>query len=199
MSTIVQYMEMKRKYPECLLLFRCGDFYECYQEDAEDASKILGITLCRQRNKNEFTKVRMAGFPIHALDTYLPKLIRAGKKIAILEQLDKKEVVSKDNGYKFVPSYWEWHLLDDNGQIILNIPDPYDGNLIECKTYEDVLKLCEDWYLEAYKHYEDGEDFNGVKVDPTSIPSAYLAATEPVRVMAKTLYDYYIKSNGTDD
>lgn len=98
MSTIVQYMEMKREYLDCLLLFRCGDFYECYQEDAEDASKILGISLCRQKNKNEFAKIRMAGFPIHALDTYLPKLIREGKKIAILEQLDRTEIMSKSNG-----------------------------------------------------------------------------------------------------
>lgn len=96
--------------------------------------------------------------------------------------------------YRCVPSYWEWHLEQGN-ELILNIPDPYD-ELIECKTYKKVEKLCEDWYLEAYKHYETGDEFNGVKVDPTSIPSAYMAATEPVKVMAKTLYNYYIKDYG---
>lgn len=64
-------------HPDTLLLFRCGDFYESYQEDAESASRILGITLTRDK----------AGFPYHALDTYLPKLIRAGHRIAICDEL----------------------------------------------------------------------------------------------------------------
>lgn len=86
MSLTAKYMQLKEKYGEYLILFRCGDFYECYEEDAKEAAKVLGITLS-QRRRDGFTKIYMAGFPKHALDTYLPKLIRAGKKVAIMEML----------------------------------------------------------------------------------------------------------------
>lgn len=86
MSLITQYLHLKENYNECLILFRCGDFYECYEDDAKEAAKILGITLTQCR-RDGFTKIYMAGFPKHALDTYLPKLIRAGKKVAIMEML----------------------------------------------------------------------------------------------------------------
>ena len=75
-----QFFEMKSKHPEALLLFRCGDFYETYCEDAVEASRILGITLTRRNNGGSTGTTEMAGFPHHALDTYLPKLIRAGKR-----------------------------------------------------------------------------------------------------------------------
>ena len=82
-----QFFQMKAKHPEALLLFRCGDFYETYCDDAIEASCILGITLTK-RNNGASSGAEMAGFPHHALDTYLPKLIRAGKRVAICDQLE---------------------------------------------------------------------------------------------------------------
>ena len=82
-----QFFQMKAKHPEALLLFRCGDFYETYCDDAIEASRILGITLTK-RNNGASSGAEMAGFPHHALDTYLPKLIRAGKRVAICDQLE---------------------------------------------------------------------------------------------------------------
>lgn len=82
-----QFFSMKKKHPEALLLFRCGDFYETYCDDAVEAARILGITLTR-RNNGAASGAEMAGFPHHALDTYLPKLIRAGKRVAICDQLE---------------------------------------------------------------------------------------------------------------
>ena len=81
---ISQYEELKRKHPDALLLFRCGDFYECYDEHAEKAADCLGITLTARHS----TGRKIAGFPYHALDSYLPKLIRAGHRIAICDQLE---------------------------------------------------------------------------------------------------------------
>lgn len=84
-----QFFELKKKNPDALLLFRCGDFYETYSEDALVASEILGITLTRRSNGKQGTlAIEMAGFPYHALDVYLPKLIRAGKRVAICDQLE---------------------------------------------------------------------------------------------------------------
>ena len=87
---IKQYNDLKQKHPDALLLFRCGDFYETYKEDAVKASNILGITLTKhsKRMDEEGMPLMMAGFPYHALDTYLPKLIRAGERIAICDQLE---------------------------------------------------------------------------------------------------------------
>ena len=82
-----QFFSMKEKHPEALLLFRCGDFYETYCDDAVEVARILGITLTR-RNNGAASGAEMAGFPHHALDTYLPKLIRAGKRVAICDQLE---------------------------------------------------------------------------------------------------------------
>lgn len=79
-----QFQELKAKHPEAVLLFRCGDFYESYMEDAEVLAQILGITLTKRTSD----KVSMAGFPYHALDTYLPRLIRAGKRVAICDQIE---------------------------------------------------------------------------------------------------------------
>lgn len=87
---IKQYNDLKQKHPDALLLFRCGDFYETYKEDAVKASNILGITLTKhsKRMDGEGMPLMMAGFPYHALDTYLPKLIRAGERVAICDQLE---------------------------------------------------------------------------------------------------------------
>ena len=83
-----QFFSMKRQHPDALLLFRCGDFYETYGDDAIEGSRILGITLTKRNNGGNSVETAMAGFPHHALDTYLPKLIRAGKRVAICDQLE---------------------------------------------------------------------------------------------------------------
>ena len=93
-----QFFSLKAKHPDALLLFRCGDFYETYCDDAVTASKILGITLTRRSNgasKTGSGNAEMAGFPHHALDTYLPKLIRAGKRVAICDQLEDPKLTKK--------------------------------------------------------------------------------------------------------
>ena len=90
-----QFFDFKAKYPEALLLFRCGDFYETYCEDAITASRILGITLTHRNNGAGAKGDEMAGFPHHALDTYLPKLIRAGKRVAICDQLEDPKLTKK--------------------------------------------------------------------------------------------------------
>lgn len=87
-----QYIEMKGKHPDAILLFRVGDFYETFSDDAIAASEILGITLTRRAN-GAASSVELAGFPHHALDTYLPKLVRAGKRVAICEQLEDPKTV----------------------------------------------------------------------------------------------------------
>lgn len=89
-----QYVEMKAKHPDAVLLFRVGDFYETFSDDAIVASEILGITLTRRAN-GAASSVELAGFPHHALDTYLPKLVRAGKRVAICEQLEDPKLTKK--------------------------------------------------------------------------------------------------------
>ena len=83
-----QFFSLKAKHPDALMLFRCGDFYETYCDDAIEASRILGITLTKRNNGGKSAATEMAGFPHHALDTFLPKLIRAGKRVAICDQLE---------------------------------------------------------------------------------------------------------------
>ena len=90
-----QFFSFKEKYPDALLLFRCGDFYETYCDDAVTASKILGITLTKRNNGAGVKGDEMAGFPHHALDTYLPKLIRAGRRVAICDQLEDPKLTKK--------------------------------------------------------------------------------------------------------
>ena len=89
-----QFLDLKAKHPDAVMLFRCGDFYETYSTDAIVASEILGITLTKRANGKEKT-IEMAGFPYHALDTYLPKLIRAGKRVAICDQLEDPKLAKK--------------------------------------------------------------------------------------------------------
>ncbi|MDE6270088.1 MAG: DNA mismatch repair protein MutS [Muribaculaceae bacterium] len=90
-----QYFEMKKVHPDAVLLFRVGDFYETYGDDAVTASQILGITLTRRSKGSPEEQMAMAGFPHHAVDTYLPKLIRAGKRVAICEQLEDPKLTKK--------------------------------------------------------------------------------------------------------
>ncbi len=89
-----QYVEMKAKHPDAVLLFRVGDFYETFSDDAITTSEILGITLTKRAN-GAAASVELAGFPHHALDTYLPKLVRAGKRVAICEQLEDPKLAKK--------------------------------------------------------------------------------------------------------
>ena len=89
-----QYFEIKGKHPDAILLFRVGDFYETFSQDAIDAAEILGITLTRRANGSA-QYVELAGFPHHALDTYLPKLVRAGKRVAICDRLEDPKQTTK--------------------------------------------------------------------------------------------------------
>ena len=89
-----QYEEMKKKHPDAVLLFRVGDFYEIFGEDAIIASDILGITLTRRANGRD-KYINLAGFPHHALDVYLPKIVRAGHRVAICEQLEDPKLTKK--------------------------------------------------------------------------------------------------------
>lgn len=90
-----QFYDLKAKNPDAVLLFRCGDFYETYDADAVTASQVLGITLTRRNNKGQAAATEMAGFPHHALDTYLPRLIRAGYRVAICDQLEDPKLTKK--------------------------------------------------------------------------------------------------------
>ncbi len=90
-----QFFNLKAKNPDALMLFRCGDFYETYCDDAVEASKILGITLTKRNNGATGDVTEMAGFPHHALDTYLPRLVRAGKRVAICDQLEDPKTTKK--------------------------------------------------------------------------------------------------------
>src|SRR5512147_1005411 len=89
-----QYFSIKGKHPDAILLFRVGDFYETFGEDAIKASEILGITLTRRANGSA-SFVELAGFTYHALDTYLPRLVRAGQRVAICEQLEDPKLAKK--------------------------------------------------------------------------------------------------------
>ena len=90
-----QFYDLKAKHPDAVLLFRCGDFYETYCADAVTASQVLGITLTKRNNKGTNAATEMAGFPHHALDTYLPRLIRAGYRVAICDQLEDPKLTKK--------------------------------------------------------------------------------------------------------
>ena len=90
-----QFLDLKAKHPDAVMLFRCGDFYETYSTDAVVAAEILGITLTKRNNGKGGQTIEMAGFPHHALDTYLPKLIRAGKRVAICDQLEDPKLAKK--------------------------------------------------------------------------------------------------------
>ncbi len=97
-TILEQYHELKALHPDALLLFRCGDFYETYEQDAVESARILGITLTYRNTKDHKwhdTKDAMAGFPHHALDTYLPKLIRAGRRVAICDPLEDPKKTKK--------------------------------------------------------------------------------------------------------
>ena len=122
-----QFHELKEKHPETLLLFRCGDFYECYEGDASIASLILGITLTKRKDGGN-----MAGFPHHALDTYLPKLIRAGKRVVICDQVDAPKQKTQTTTYK----------VDGGGQfdVIENVKPNKTEKTMENKEKEQKVE-----------------------------------------------------------
>ena len=91
---MLQYEQIKAQYPDAILLFRMGDFYETFGADAIETSAILGITLTRRANGGA-AMVELAGFPHHAIDSYLPRLVRAGKRVAICEQLEDPKLTKK--------------------------------------------------------------------------------------------------------
>lgn|GEM_PF-1255803 len=96
-----QWKEIKAQYPDALLLFRVGEFYEAYNDDAKQATEILGITLTKFGKSN----IPMCGFPFHALDVYLPKLVRAGKRVAICDQIEDVQRATKNLQKKQVTQY----------------------------------------------------------------------------------------------
>ena len=103
MSKMIKTFKMlKKKHSDALILFRVGDFYEAYCEDAQKASEVLGITLTKRSGENGYY---LAGFPTHALDTYLPKLIRAGIRVAICDDISEPVMLSKS------PTKYEENLL----------------------------------------------------------------------------------------
>ncbi len=98
LSMLLQYYDLKKKHPDAILLFRVGDFYETYCEDATDVAKILGLTLIDRELKGlngKLMKIPLAGFQHHALDTYLPKIVRSGRRVAICEQLEEPKLTKK--------------------------------------------------------------------------------------------------------
>lgn len=97
-TIVMQYHNMKRKHPDAVLLFRVGDFYETFGEDAIAVSEITGITLTRRPNEYRTGTIEIAGFPHHALDAYLPKIVRAGRRIAICESLEPQTQFVKRGG-----------------------------------------------------------------------------------------------------
>lgn len=134
-----QFIELKKKHPDALLLFRCGDFYETYAEDAQNAANVLGITLTKSSKSKdaEGKPLAMAGFPYHALDTYLPKLIRSGFRVAICDKIDKPVPEAKKS------------IRDDNDTVVEKKPDDNPKRL-KSMPLEDLKQL----YYKIYMYDE---------------------------------------------
>ena len=136
-----QFHNLKSQHPDAILLFRCGDFYETYCEDAVTASQILGITLTRRNNKGTAAATEMAGFPHHALDTYLPKLIRAGHRVAICDQLEDpkltKNLVKRGITELVTPGV----ALTDNVLNIISALSPYILCLLSTDLVSSTLSV----------------------------------------------------------
>lgn len=124
-----QYLSIKRKHPDAILLFRVGDFYETFGEDAISASEILGITLTKRANGSA-SSVELAGFPHHALDTYLPKLVRAGQRVAICEQLEDPKLT------KSIVKRGITELVTPGVSMNDNVLDRKENNFLACVHFE---------------------------------------------------------------
>lgn len=132
-----QYHELKSKHPDAVLLFRCGDFYETYNDDAKVCADILGITL----TKSTKTGVNMAGFPYHALDTYLPKLIRAGQRVAICDQLEDPKTTQTNNNIKKTMATKTMATTATTKNETINVADAQVNNAIDENTVEEVTDV----------------------------------------------------------
>ena len=138
-AVLQQFRELKTKHPDALLLFRCGDFYETYEQDAREAADILGIVL----TKNSKSGIAMAGFPFHALDTYLPKLIRAGKRVAICDQIEKPKK-TEDERQNLMPLLYKWlELKKEHPEDITLLQDNEEYITFgqQAEDTADILKL----------------------------------------------------------
>ena len=158
-----QYMEMKKKHPDAILLFRVGDFYETFSEDAIAASEILGITLTRRANGNA-ANVELAGFPHHALDTYLPRLVSAGRRVAICEQLEdpkKIKVTEKIIPNKDQKDLFEGHPMTVPECLVEDKSDVVDMNEPEIERVEYMLYQNDGEKIDWYGHFVN---YKGLKV-----------------------------------
>lgn len=146
-----QFNELKTKHPDALLLFRVGDFYEAYDEDATKIGEILGITVTRKFNSKDKGSdghaLKLAGFPYHALDTYLPKLIRAGVRVAICDHLDSKvtkEYPSDENEAKPETDETKVQEKSKPSEDIETLKAEYENEMrilrLNCRDLEDKLE-----------------------------------------------------------
>ena len=164
-----QYQEMKKKHPDAILLFRVGDFYEIFGEDAVKASEILGITLTRRANGGD-KYIELAGFPHHALDTYLPKLVRAGQRVAICEQLEDPKLTktAKQEAVEIVTPNAETHKVEQSD----NVPSdsiPQQSKEIETDGSPDYSDNP-DPRLFAYNLFGELEPRDAPKRQRTAVP-----------------------------
>ena len=127
-----QYYSIKAKHPDAVLLFRVGDFYETFGEDAIRAAEILGITLTRRAN-GAASYVELAGFPYHALDTYLPRLVRAGQRVAICEQLEDPKMT------KNIVKRGITELVTPGVSLNDNVLENKENNFLDTNQYRDFL------------------------------------------------------------
>ena len=177
-----QYAEIKKKYPDAVLLFRVGDFYEMFGEDAVEASKILGITLTRRAN-GKAASIELAGFPFHALDTYLPQLVRAGKRVAICEQLEdpKKMKVTE----KVIPNEKPKGLFEDE-QKVLEIAetkqemtkDQKEEDAVEYMLYRNEGGMVE-WFghFVNYNNLKVGDNDTMIRMNNRGVSRGTVVAT----------------------
>ncbi len=164
-----QYQEMKKKHPDAILLFRIGDFYEIFGEDAVKASEILGITLTRRANGGD-KYIDLAGFPHHALDTYLPKLVRAGQRVAICEQLEDPKLTktAKQKVVEIVTSNAEPQKVEQS-EIVPSTPIPEQTKEIETDGGPDYSDNP-DPRLFAYNLFGELEPRDAPKHQRTAVP-----------------------------
>ena len=164
-----QYQEMKKKHPDAVLLFRVGDFYEIFGEDAVKASEILGITLTRRANGSD-KYIELAGFPHHALDTYLPKLVRAGQRVAICEQLEDPKLTktAKQKVVEIVTPNAEPQKVEQS-EIVPSTPIPEQVKEIETDGGPDYSDNP-DPRLFAYNLFGELEPRDAPKRQRTAVP-----------------------------
>ena len=165
-----QYQEMKKKHPDAILLFRIGDFYEIFGEDAVKTSEILGITLTRRTNGGSDKYIELAGFPHHALDTYLPKLVRAGQRVAICEQLEDPKLAktAKQKAVEIVTPNAETRKVEQSD----NVPSdsiPQQAKEIETDGSPDYSDNP-DPRLFAYNLFGELEPRDAPKRQRTAVP-----------------------------